>query len=155
MLCYPSLRDMGEAPACAAPCPRGIERSRRGERKAVPSPFRCSCISGAGDDVLAGGFIGHCVTREPGGSSIRRGDWEGLLRLSQLSFSTARDEAQLRESTLSAERGESLGGPVAEFSPRCGENWGSAQQRSAVAEIPVTWPLLARAGPPIPPFLTR
>ncbi len=48
-----------------------------------------------------------------------------------------------------------LGGPVAEFSPRCGENWGSDQQGSAGAEIPVTWPLLARAGPPIPPFLTR
>lgn len=62
---------------------------------------------------------------------------------------------KLRAPTFSAVTGEGRGGPVAEFSPRCGENCGSAQQGSAVAEIPVTWPLLARAGPPIPPFLAR
>lgn len=77
-----------------------------------------------------------------------RGDWRG-------GFVSGGAEAQLRARTFSAVTDEGLGGPVAEFSPRCGENWGSAQQGSAVAEIPVTWPLLARARPPIPPFLTR
>lgn len=60
-----------------------------------------------------------------------------------------------RARTFSAVTDEGLGGPVAELSPQRGENWASAWQGSAVAEIPVTWPLLARAGPPIPPFLTR
>lgn len=77
-----------------------------------------------------------------------RGDWRG-------GFVSGGAEAQLRARTFSAVTDEGLGGPVAEFSPRCGENWASAWQGSAVAEIPVTWPLLARAGPPIPPFLTR
>lgn len=77
-----------------------------------------------------------------------RGDWRG-------GFVSVGAEAQLRARTFSVVTGEGLGGPVAEFSPRCGENWGRAWQGSDYAEIPVTWPLLARAGPPIPPFLTR
>ncbi len=77
-----------------------------------------------------------------------RGCWRG-------DFVSDGAEAQLRAPTFSVAKGKGLGAPAAEFSPQCGENWGSAQQGSAVAEIPVTWPLLARAGPPSPPFKTR
>lgn len=59
----------------------GIERYHRGERKAVPSPFRRPWISGTGDGVPVGEFIGRCVTRGPGGSSIRAGLLARRLRL--------------------------------------------------------------------------
>jgi len=50
---------------------------------------------------------------------------------------------------------EPWGAQRAKFSLRRGENPRCARQGSAVAEIPVTWPLLARRPPPIPRFPTR
>jgi hypothetical protein len=98
------------------------------------------------------GFLGRAPTCRWAGSLAiashegrevlrsRRGCWRG-------DFVSGGAEAQLRPPTFSLVKGTGLGGPAAEFSPRCGENWGSAQEGSAVAEIPVTWPLLARGGP--------
>lgn len=44
-----------------------------------PAPFRRPCISGAGDDVPVGGFIGHGAVRGPGGASIRARRLEGVF----------------------------------------------------------------------------
>lgn len=62
-----------------------------------PAPFRRPCISGAGDDVPVGGFIGHGAVRGPGGASIRARRLEG-------GFVSGGAEAQLRAHIQRGER---------------------------------------------------
>lgn len=144
----PFISGHGRGPGVrGTPC-RELRAPTAAIEKAVPSPFRRPWISGAGDDVPWAGSLGIALHASQEVLRSGQGGWRG-------GFVSGGAEAQLRAPTFSAVRGEGPSWQVAEFSPRCGENWGSAQQGSTVAEITVTWPLLARAGPLSPPFLTR